>query len=57
MAQQETLETRNPVDAAMVLASFFWADAEGLQAEDAAEFAEWLSTDGVRIAWFHEHGG
>ena len=50
-------KTRNPMDAAIVLVSLFWADAEGLQAEDEMEFAEWLSTDGVRIAWFHEGGG
>ncbi|MEW4567439.1 hypothetical protein AB1L88_06185 [Tautonia sp. JC769] len=50
-------KTRNPMDAAMVLVGLFWADAEGLRADDGAGFCEWLSTEGVRIAWPEENGG
>ena len=50
-------KTRDQMDAAMVLTSLFWADAEGLQADDEMEFTEWLSTEGVRIAWSDEAAG
>ena len=50
-------KTRNPIDAAIVLVNLFWADAEGLETEDGIEFIEWLSTDGVGIAWPEEGSG
>lgn len=44
-------KTRKVTDAAMVLENLFWADAEGLQANDEVGLIEWLSTTGLNIAW------
>jgi hypothetical protein len=50
-------KTRSCIDAALVLVSLFWADAEGLQPDDETEFADWLSTVGIGVAWPEESGG
>lgn len=46
--------TRNATDAAMVVLSLFWADAEGLEADDGEGLCDWLASEGVSIAWDQE---
>lgn len=43
--------TRHPTDAALVLISLFWADAEGLQSSDNVPFADWVTSTALAAAW------
>ena len=49
--------TRSSTDAAAILVSLFWADAEGLQPQDGEGFFDWLIATGVPIAWSNEMNG